>query len=141
MKLVTDGFKKFQLFLNVDNTLSYMWFKNLSMKNTTLFCLFCHFEIFQITMSLVMLLVSFESPRWVIRVHWVGFIMFQPTYGVKKWLNIQQFLTGHLFKSKLKLLGNLGTLLVKLESSQWVGFNESDLEIFRLEVWERLNFE
>lgn len=32
---------------------------------------------------------------------------------------------------ELKILGNLNELLVLLESSQWVGFNEGDLEIFK----------
>jgi hypothetical protein len=32
-------------------------------------------------------------------------------------------------------------LLVLFESPPWVGYNESDLKLFRPKVWEKLNFE
>jgi hypothetical protein len=39
--------------------------------------------------------------------------------------------------------GNLGALFTLLESSQWVGFNEGDLELFThlMKVQETLNYE
>ncbi len=57
---------------------------------------------------------------------------------VEKRLNIEQLLIENLFKLKLKFIGEFGHPRGKVG---WVGFNEGDLEIFRLEVWEILNFE
>jgi len=40
--------------------------------------------------------------------------------------------------TKLEL--NLGTLLVMLKRPQWAGFNDSDLEIFRLKLMRDIEF-
>jgi hypothetical protein len=50
-------------------------------------CFICHVEISETMAHIAMLLVLLESPQWV-GVHWVGFIMFQPT--MEKLLNIEQ---------------------------------------------------
>jgi hypothetical protein len=47
----------------------------------------------------------------------------------------------NLFESKLKIIRNLGTLLVLLKNLPCVGFKKSDLKKFRHEMWEILKFE
>ncbi len=102
-----------------------------------MFCL-SHW-ISQIKVTFAMLLIPLKSPWWI-EVHWVSCIMCQPM--LEKLLNIEQFflLKIHLNQNQ-KLKGNLGSLLIFLESPHWVGFNEVDLEIFRSKVWGILNFE
>jgi hypothetical protein len=45
------------------------------------------------------------------------------------------------FNQNKNLKGNMGMLLVLLESSQWVGHNVGNLKISRPKVWEILTFE
>jgi hypothetical protein len=55
---------------------------------------------------------------------------------MKSSMNIEQIFYENLSNSKLKIVGNLGTLLYLLKSPYWVGFNEGHLEIFRLKSQE-----
>jgi hypothetical protein len=76
-------------------------------------------------------LMNKDAPSW-----WHNFWPIE-----KKLLNIEKKLLKIHLNQKLNLFGNLGMLLVWLESPWWVGFNIGDLETFRLEMCETLNFE
>ncbi len=80
-----------------------------SIDESSLFiCFVCHVEISQTTMPLAMLLVPLESTQRV-GVHWVGFVMFQPT--LEKLLNIEPFFKKILkksYKSKLNITWEFG---------------------------------
>ncbi len=58
--------------------------------------------------------------------------MFWPM--MEKLLIIEQIFIESLLNENKKLYENLVPLLVLLESTQWVGSNEGDLEIFRPKV-------
>jgi len=100
-----------------------------SMKEGSLFCFVCTYEIHQTWMLQIEFLVSFES-SWERGVHRLGF-----TSGVE--------VLEH-WKIKLnrswKFQRNWNVLWVLLERSWWVGFNGIYLVRFGFRMWEILVF-
>jgi len=126
----------FLMFWHVASLCVLGYFVNLWRKLVHLFCFLSHqgFSKHNATCCTVGTIDEYGALSWC-----VGFITFQPM--MKSSLNIEQIFFENLSNSKLKIVGNLGTLLVLLKSPYWVGFNEGDLEVFRLKSQERLNFE
>ncbi len=81
-----------------------------------------------------------ENPWWV-EVHWGSCIMFR--LMVWELLNFELIYRRKLnkIKTKKKEKGDLGKLLVWLESPQWVGFYGGNFVISRHKVWLTMNFE
>jgi hypothetical protein len=109
-------------------------------KVVCLFCCFvCHTEISQTKWVPMHTLGIIENP-WMVEVHWGSYIMLRPM--VWELLNIELIYQRKLNKIKTKKMkGDLGKLLVWLESPQWVGFYGGDFVISRHKVWLIMNFE
>jgi hypothetical protein len=102
-------------------------------------CFVCHIEISQITLFLMMFLVSLES-RWWVWVHQGCLVVFR--LMVQELLNIEHFFQRNLKTIKTKYFREIGTsTLVLLESTYGWDFFGSDFIIFRMKVREILNID
>jgi hypothetical protein len=117
----------------------------LSIKEGSLFVLFCFVCLFVCQAEISQTMVSFTALSewlenfWQVLEHWGCFIMC--THMVLDFMNI--FKSHCKFnKIKTKKINEIwGMLLLFLENVQWIGFYGGNFIISTLNAWERLNFD